>query len=106
MTHTRTTYFNGSDREVPAEVRLALPAGAIVSRVARVEAGGSGAETDATLRAASIVNDAGGGRIEWAGGGWLRGLVPNIPSGGSVDLLIDYVEWLPERGGHATYRFR
>jgi tetratricopeptide (TPR) repeat protein len=104
VTHTRTTYFNGSDREVPAEVRLALPAGAIVSRVARVEAGGSGAETDATLRAASIVNDAGGGRIEWAGGGWLRGLVPNIPSGGSVDLLIDYVEWLPERGGHATYR--
>jgi Flp pilus assembly protein TadD len=106
VTHTRTTYFNGSDREVPAEVRLALPAGAIVSRVSRVEAGGGGPETEALLRAATLGNDAGvGGRLEWAGGGWLRGVVPNIPSGGSVDLLIDYVEWLPERGGHATYRF-
>src|ERR1019366_3946706 len=50
-------------------------------------------------------DDAGPGRLEWAGGGWLRGMLPPIPSGATVDLLIDYVEWLPERGGHATYRF-
>jgi tetratricopeptide (TPR) repeat protein len=103
VTHTRTSYFNGSDRNLPAEVRLALPAGAIVSRVAR--AGEGGAETDAVLRASATGDDVGAGRLEWAGGGWLRGQLPSISSGATVDLLIDYVEWLPERGGHATYRF-
>jgi hypothetical protein len=103
VTRTRTTYFNGSDREVPAEVRLALPAGAIVSRVARADS--SKPEVDAVLRAGVAGDDAGPGRLEWAGGGWLRGMLPHIPSGATVDLLIDYVEWLPERGGHATYRF-
>lgn len=102
VTHTRTTYFNGSDRALPAEVRLALPGGAIVSRVAMAD--GSKPEMDATLRAGSP-GDSGESRLEWAGGGWLRGQVARIASGATVDLLIDYVEWLPERGGHATYRF-
>ena len=106
VTHMRTTYFNGSDRMLPAEVRLALPPGAIVSRVARVDTGAtSGVESDAVLRPASFGGEPVGGRLEWAGGGWLRGVLPGIASGSSVDLLVDYVEWLPERGGHATYRF-
>ena len=103
VTRTRTTYFNGSDRMVPAEVRLALPPGAIVSRVARVD--GKQA-SEATVRAGNPDDaTATGGRLEWAGGGWLRGTLPSIPSGGAVELQIDYVEWLAERGGHATYRF-
>jgi hypothetical protein len=103
VTHTRTTYFNGSDRDVPAEIRLALPAGAIVSRVARADS--SKPEVEAALRVSSPGDDSSAGRLEWAGGGWLRGQLPHIASGATVDLLIDYVEWLPERGGHATYRF-
>jgi tetratricopeptide (TPR) repeat protein len=103
VTHTRTTYFNGSDRELPAEIRVALPAGAIVSRVARADA--SKPEIEAVVRAGGGGDDLNVGRLEWAGGGWLRGQLPHIASGATVDLLVDYVEWLPERGGHATYRF-
>jgi tetratricopeptide (TPR) repeat protein len=103
VTHTRTSYFNGSDRDLPAEIRLALPAGAIVSRVARADSGKP--EVDAMLRAGATADDASVGRLEWAGGGWLRGQLPHIASGATVDLLIDYVEWLPQRGGRATYRF-
>src|SRR5208282_1100774 len=33
VTHARTSYFNGSDRSVMADVRMALPPGAILSRV-------------------------------------------------------------------------
>jgi hypothetical protein len=102
VTRTRTTYFNGSDRMVPAEVRMALPAGAIVSRVARAE---GGRETDAVLKPGTPAEGSDAARLEWAGGGWLRGTLPSIASGASVDLLVDWVEWLPERGGHATYRF-
>lgn len=103
VTRTRTTYFNGSDRSAPAEVRLALPPGAIVSRVART--GSDGTEEDATLRPGVPTAQAYGARLEWAGGGWLRGVLPMVPSGQTVDLVVDYVEWLPERGGRATYRF-
>lgn len=102
VTRTRTTYFNGADRAVPAEVRMALPAGAIVSRVARAD---GSTETDFALRPGTPAEGSDAARLEWAGGGWLRGTLPTIASGASVDLLVDWVEWLPERDGRATYRF-
>jgi tetratricopeptide (TPR) repeat protein len=104
VTRTRTTYFNGSDQDVVADVRMALPAGAIVSRVARGdEQGGSG---EAVLAAGIPDSDRRDvGRLEWAGGGWLRGLLPDVRAGKTVDLLVDYVEWLPERAGRGVYRF-
>ena len=101
VTRTRTTYFNGSDRAVPAEIRMALPAGALVSRVARAQ---GGSETEAVLQPGTPAEGSEAG-LEWAGGGWLRGTLPSIASGASVDLIVDWVEWLPERGGRATYRF-
>ena len=104
LTRTRTTYFNGSDRDVQADVRLALPEGAVVSRVARAEEG----STNETLAALGTGNRAGGSsgsRLEWAGGGWLRGTLAGIKAGASFDLLVDYVEWLPQKNGRATYRF-
>ena len=103
LTRTRTTYFNGSDRDVVADVRMALPEGAIVSRVARLEDGNS-SEQEASLGTGNR-NTSQGSRLEWAGGGWLRGQLLNIRAGASVDLLVEYVEWLPEKGGRATYRF-
>jgi tetratricopeptide (TPR) repeat protein len=106
VTRTRTTYFNGSDRDVQADIRLALPEGAIVSRVARLDEGSS-SESNASLgvgvRSGTFNNS--GSRLEWAGGGWLRGGLGGIHAGKSVDLLVEYVEWLPEKSGHATYRF-
>jgi tetratricopeptide (TPR) repeat protein len=103
VTHTRTRYFNGSDRDVVADVRMALPPGAIVSRVARAD---DGPVVDATLAAgARNCNGSPQGRLEWAGSGQLRGTLPAVRAGKSVDLLVDYAEWLPARAGHATYRF-
>lgn len=102
-TRTRTTYFNGSDRDLMADVRLALPEGAVVSRVARLDEG-STTEQEASLGTGNR-NAGSGSRLEWAGGGWLRGQLMNIRAGASVDLLVEYVEWLPEKGGRATYRF-
>ena len=103
LTRTRTSYFNGSDRDVVADVRLSLPEGAVVSRVARLDEGTT-TEQDASLGTGNR-NGASGSRLEWAGGGWLRGQLMNIKAGASVDLLVDYVEWLPQRDGRATYRF-
>jgi uncharacterized protein YegL len=102
VTHTRTTYFNGSDKDVLADARLALPPGAIVSRVARTV----GESTNEAVVAAGVLgHGTSSGRLEWAGGGRLRGVLGRVTSGESIDLLVDYVEWLPEQGGHATYRF-
>ena len=103
LTRTRTSYFNGSDRDVMADVRLSLPEGAVVSRVARLDEGTS-SEQDATLGTGNR-NSGWASRLEWAGGGWLRGQLLNIKAGASVDLLVDYVEWLPQKDGRATYRF-
>jgi Flp pilus assembly protein TadD len=110
VTHVRTTYFNGSDRAAPAEVRLALPPGAVVSRVARALPGQP--DDDAAVRAGAMTPQptperlaGGAARLEWAGGGWLRGELPAVPSGATEDLIVDYVEWLPERDGRAAYRF-
>jgi hypothetical protein len=94
LTRTRTTYFNGSDRDVTADVRLSLPEGAIVSHVARKDESSS-SESEAKLGTGTR-NGSYASRLEWAGGGWLRGTLMNIRAGSSVDLLVDYVEWRPE----------
>ena len=104
ITRTRTTYFNGSDRDLQADVRMALPEGAIVSRVAKLEEG-SKDENAAMLLASNRNNSSVSSRLEWAGGGWLRGTLTGVRAGTSIDLLVDYVEWLPEKDGRATYRF-
>ena len=54
-TRTRTTYFNGSDSSVEADLRVAIPAGAILSRVAR-RVGSQ--ESDAELRIGRPPDDA------------------------------------------------
>ncbi len=106
-TRTRATYFNGSDRAVVPDVRLAIPPGAILSRVARRD-GSATNPSDAELL---IAKQPDGGssssapRLEWAGGGWLRGELPSIAPGATVDLLLEWVEWLPTRGDRAVYRF-
>lgn len=105
-TRARTRYFNGSDRTSDAELRLALPPGAILSRVARKDEGSGEQELEAQLL--PIVQDRHAdkpGRLEWAGGGALRGALRNIAPGATVDLVLEYVEWLPFHAGRATYRF-
>lgn len=102
LTRMRTSYFNGSDRDVSADVRMALPEGAIVTQVARTN---EGSDERKAVVGVGIRGGALGDRLEWAGGGWLRGTLTNVGAGTSVELSVDYVEWLPQKDGHATYRF-
>jgi hypothetical protein len=103
-TRIRTSYFNGSDSPTVADVRMALPQGAIITNVSRLDEG-SVDENHAKLAAG--VREPGNQvhGLEWAGGGWLRGNLTNVRAGSSVDLVVDYVEWLPQKDGHETYRF-
>jgi tetratricopeptide (TPR) repeat protein len=105
VTRTRTTYFNGSDRNVQADVRLALPEGAVVSRVARQDEGATSDDVATLSTGSRNTSTSVRSRLEWAGGGWLRGTIADIHAGSSVDLEVDYVEWLGEKDGRATYRF-
>lgn len=103
-TRSRTRYFNGSDGTSHAEVRLSLPPGAILSRVARKDEGG--VETEAALLPVEPdPHSTKPARLEWAGGGALRGELRDIPAGTTVDLILEYVEWLPFHAGRASYRF-
>jgi tetratricopeptide (TPR) repeat protein len=106
-TRTRTTYFNGSDQRVDAELRMAIPEGAILSHVAQRT---GNTESNAALLIgrpspdpdAQVPSQA---RVEWAGGGSLRGTLPGIGAGESVQLTLEYSEWLSTRSGQASYRF-
>jgi tetratricopeptide (TPR) repeat protein len=106
ITRTRTSYFNGSERPITPHVRVALPAGAILSRVARAQ---SGEEVEAQI---AIERTNGGEtfaprtpRLEWAGDGWISGVLPTVESGGSIELALTYGEWLPTQSGRRTYRY-
>jgi tetratricopeptide (TPR) repeat protein/Mg-chelatase subunit ChlD len=107
ITRARATYFNGLDHAVQADVRLALPAGAILSRVAR-RLGNELNEQDARLMLSPPASTdvwSSTPRLEWAGDGFLRGVLPSIESGKTLELILEYAEWLPVRGGRASYRF-
>ena len=104
VTRARTRYFNGSDHTSVVDVRMGLPPGAIVSRVARSE-GIDGEAIDAELGVGVTNCNDSKGRLEWAGGGQLRGTLPAVYAGGTIDLLVEYAEWLPIRAGRSTYRF-
>jgi tetratricopeptide (TPR) repeat protein len=107
VTRTRTRFFNGSSSAAHARARLTLPAGAILERVVRY-----GNEA-ATATEAQIGIAAGGSRqnpgastgLEWAGGGWVAGELGPVAAGETLDLELEYVEWLSTRGDRAAYRF-
>jgi Flp pilus assembly protein TadD len=93
-TTVRSTFFNGGSATVMGDFRLAIPANAIVSRFAW--GGGEKLEEAAIALAA---REPGGPQpnlavLEWAGEGWLRGFLPEIHSGASVHIEVEYVEWL------------
>ena len=107
VTKTRSRYFNGSESSVRADIRMAAPPGAILSRVALREGGPDATEREAVLLPSKLEPSATylTGQLNWAGNGWLRGELPTINSGAAVELIVEYVEWLPTRAGSATYRF-
>lgn len=107
VTKSRTTYFNGSDSSGEAHVRLALPEKAILMKVA-ARVGKSGAEQQATLQIAAGPSRTFGYEslgLEWAGGGWLQGTVARIAPSDTLELSLEYAEWLPVVRGKSTYRY-
>ncbi|MFZ5893607.1 MAG: VWA domain-containing protein [Myxococcota bacterium] len=107
VTRTRTTYFNGTENSIIPQVRVALPASAILTRVAR-RLRGEEAEAQIAIQRPdpnSTGYDSTTPRLEWSGNGWLRGVLPHVESGGTIELALTYAEWLPTHAGRRSYRF-
>jgi len=111
LAHTtcETVFFNAGSGAVSGDFRMALPPGALVSRFS-VERGGSRQSAQIALAARSRQELAsGGGVLEWAGDGWLRGTLPGIASGEELTIALEYVEWLSPReqgkGQLVQYRY-
>lgn len=106
VTKSNTVYFNGSSYAAQANVRLALPEDAIV-RAVRYKRTGAENFVDAELRIVGAPDA--NGRIahglEWAGAGWLRGELAGVEAGKTLELELEYVQWLQLRGGRAAYRY-
>jgi tetratricopeptide (TPR) repeat protein len=104
-TRMKASYFNGGDQSAQADVRMALPSGALISRIARLDEGAP-TPIDAVLGPGkTATGGASSSRLEWAGDGWVRGTLTDIPAGKTTDLIVEYTEWLARRDGRATYRF-
>jgi len=114
-TRIKTTFFNAGEASVMGDYRVGLPPHAIVSGFA-VDRGGkreSGhvmlADRKQFATFDSVRTSGTAAWLEWAGEGWLRGTVPQIPAGQSVTVEITYIEWLPvrvtDKGYVAEYRY-
>ena len=105
VTRTRTTYFNGSDREVPAEVTArAARGGHRLARRARRREQARGRRRAASRAPPRRRRRGAAGSSGPAAAGCGARSRTSRPARRSTSL-VDYVEWLPERGGRATYRF-
>lgn len=107
VTKSRTTYFNGSDLSGEAHVRLALPEGALLTKV-DVKSGKDAATQRATLQISAGPSRRFGYEplgLEWAGGGWLQGTLARIAAGDTLELSLEYAEWLPVVSGRSAYRY-
>jgi hypothetical protein len=93
-TEVRTTFFNAGSDTVAGDFRMALPNGAIVSRFASMR-GDSVSEGRVALAARKQTTTVPSAEVlEWAGEGWVRGMIPFIAPGQTVTVVIGYVEWL------------
>lgn len=108
-TRMTATFFNAGDSVQVADVRLAIPPGAIVSSFATIR---DGARTEATPALASRTSsqpvppfDV----LEWAGESWVRASIPAVNPGQTLGVEVTWVEWLPVRDAgvarQVDYRF-
>ncbi len=105
ITRKKSRFYNGNDSAVTPTVRFALPPNAILTKVAhRLSAETRNHEATLEVCHQSLSNDVNLPRLEWAGNGWLSGLLPQVPAGGSIDLELEYGEWLEARSGRVHYR--
>lgn len=104
LTEVRTTYFNAGSQPVTGDFRMAIPADATISGFA---VGRDGEPSEGSISLAerdAFTTTPGYPQLEWAGDGWLRGVVPNIRPGSTVTTVVRYFEWLEPMDGRIQYR--
>ncbi|MBN2194552.1 MAG: FecR domain-containing protein [Polyangiaceae bacterium] len=95
QTKVTTTFFNGGSAPVAGDFRMALPAGALVSRFAYAEGGVEPRESSiAVARELLAGRVPSAPALEWAGEGWVRGSLKTIGPGSTVTVVVEYTEWL------------
>lgn len=104
-----STYFNGGPTSSRVRAQVALPNGAIITRLARHTPTTTEANI-AVVDGPSVNERAPAVGLEWAGGGYLSGELGPIDAGQVMSLELEYVEWLPRGNGTAhdatrSYRY-
>jgi tetratricopeptide (TPR) repeat protein len=106
VTKTRTRYYNGQDRLVTPTVRLALPPSAQLTNVEyALTTSATHERAQVRVCQSELVRQPSSLGLEWSGNGWLSGKLPQVSAGGSIDLILEYSEWLPSQGSTTTYRY-
>jgi tetratricopeptide (TPR) repeat protein len=105
-TRSKTRYYNGNDGTVTPTVRLALPQNAILTKVAhRLSTQPQSFDASIEICQQELTSEPTSARLEWAGNGWIAGALPQVPAGGSIDLELEYGQWLTAQSGRMTYRY-
>jgi tetratricopeptide (TPR) repeat protein len=106
ITRTRSRYYNGNDQNVSPSVRVALPQNAILTNVShRLSTDSHGYAATLETCQKEMSDSVTIARLEWAGNGWLAGTLPTVPAGASIDLELEYGEWLTSQSGRFSYRY-
>ena len=108
-TRAKTTFFHAGDAAVTGDYRFALPRGAIVSGFATVR--GDRRQTgrpSLAARPGEAPSHTGADRLEWAGDGWVRGVLAPISPGDTVTIEVEYIELLPvvQAKGSSSVQYR
>jgi len=105
ITRKKSRYYNGNDSAVAPMLRFALPQTAILTKV------GYRDSTDTSIRPATVeicasdmLQDSRLARLEWAGNGWVSAVLPEVKAGGSIDVELEYADWMAARAGRVEYR--
>ncbi len=104
LTEVRTTYFNAGSTDVTGDFRMAVPAAATIAGFAVARQGSDQEGTMAEAERDKSTTTPYQPQLEWAGEGWLRGVVPFISPGGTVTTVVRYFEWLDPVDGRLQYR--
>lgn len=110
-TRVTTTFFNAGDAVQVADVKLAIPPGAIVSGFAVMRDGtrNVGFPALASRTNTSVVPPL--DVLEWAGESWVRASIPGVAPGQTVAVEVAFIGWLqatPSASGaqrRVEYRF-
>lgn len=105
ITRAKTTYFNGNEQTVQPKLRVALPPKAQLFSASYRELPATRLEmANLELCAPQLSGSVDFPGLEWGGNGWLAGKLPAVSPGATIELTLEYSEWLNAEAGRMTYR--